>query len=134
MESVIIIGGGPAGIITAIQLKRYGIDPLVLEKKQLGGLLWNANLVENYPGFPRGITGVKLANLLVKHYNSYDIKTIYKEVQSIDFYNQIFTISTAKNTFSSKLLVIASGTVPNCFSSDLVSGVVSDKILYEIYQ
>jgi thioredoxin reductase (NADPH) len=51
IENVIIIGGGPAGIAAAIQLKRYGLDPLILERKALGGLLRNANLVENYPGF-----------------------------------------------------------------------------------
>ncbi|HIE03451.1 MAG TPA: FAD-dependent oxidoreductase, partial [Candidatus Latescibacteria bacterium] len=46
---VVVIGAGPAGVAAAIQLKRYGIKPLVFEKDRIGGLLWNANLVENYP-------------------------------------------------------------------------------------
>ena len=50
-----IIGGGPAGIAAAIQLKRYGSNPLLIEKDELGGSLLNANLVENYLGFPKGI-------------------------------------------------------------------------------
>ena len=56
-EEVIIVGAGPAGLATALQLERYGIKPLVVEKEHLGGLLHNANLVENYPGFPGGIPG-----------------------------------------------------------------------------
>ena len=50
IEDVVIIGAGPAGIATAIQLRRYGLEPLLLEKYHVGGLLVNANLVENYPG------------------------------------------------------------------------------------
>jgi len=61
--NVIIIGAGPAGIACAIQLKRYNINTIVLEKDKIGGLLKNANLVENYPGFPNGINGEKFVQL-----------------------------------------------------------------------
>ncbi len=61
---VVIIGGGPAGLAAAIQLQRYGIPSILLEKERLGGLLWSANLVENYPGFPAGVHGPKLAQLI----------------------------------------------------------------------
>ena len=60
---VVIIGAGPAGLAAAMQLKRQGIDPLVLERKLVGGLLLNANLVENYPGFVDGISGPDLVSL-----------------------------------------------------------------------
>ena len=60
---VAIIGAGPAGLAAAIQLQRYGIDALLLEAEAVGGLLRNANLVENYPGFPQGIPGMELARL-----------------------------------------------------------------------
>lgn len=61
---VVVIGGGPAGLAAAIQLRRYGIPFILLEKERLGGLLWNATLVENYPGFPAGVNGPKLAQLI----------------------------------------------------------------------
>src|SRR4030042_7192079 len=66
IEDIIIIGAGPAGLAAAIQLKRYGIRPLLFERAVVGGLLRNANLVENYPGFPRGITGPGLVKLFAR--------------------------------------------------------------------
>ncbi len=51
VENMVIIGAGPAGIAAALQLHRYGINPIILEKDKIGGLLRNADLVENYPGF-----------------------------------------------------------------------------------
>ncbi|MBM3324354.1 MAG: hypothetical protein FJY66_01665, partial [Calditrichaeota bacterium] len=59
-KDVVIIGAGPAGIATSIQLKRYHIEPELLEQEEVGGLLRNANWVENYPGFPEGISGAAL--------------------------------------------------------------------------
>ncbi|MFC1726893.1 FAD-dependent oxidoreductase, partial [candidate division KSB1 bacterium] len=56
-KDVIIIGAGPAGIAAAIQLRRYNIEPVVFEKNEIGGLLRNAGRIENYPGFPEGVTG-----------------------------------------------------------------------------
>ncbi|MCK4538908.1 MAG: NAD(P)-binding domain-containing protein, partial [Candidatus Krumholzibacteria bacterium] len=57
---LIIIGAGPAGIAAAIYLKRAGVDFVLLESGEPGGLLRNAFLVENYPGFPGGIKGAEL--------------------------------------------------------------------------
>ena len=59
MYDVGIIGSGPTGIAASIYLKRAGFDIISFERKKIGGLLINANLVENYPGFPKGISGKK---------------------------------------------------------------------------
>ena len=61
-EQVVIVGAGPAGIACAVQLRRYGLDPLLLEKDQPGGLLKNAWRIDNYPGYPEGIGGSALVN------------------------------------------------------------------------
>ncbi|HSQ35034.1 MAG TPA: NAD(P)-binding domain-containing protein, partial [Candidatus Binatia bacterium] len=58
---VMIIGAGPAGIAAAVQLRRSGIDFLLLEKHTVGGLLHEANLVENFPGVAKGLPGRILA-------------------------------------------------------------------------
>jgi thioredoxin reductase (NADPH) len=60
---VLVVGGGPAGLSAAGQLVRSGLRTMVFERARPGGLLWNAGRVENYPGFPGGISGPELASL-----------------------------------------------------------------------
>ncbi len=132
-EKVVIIGAGPAGIATAIQLKRYGIDPIIFEKNKIGGLLRNANLVENYPGFPNGISGLELVELFKKHLKKNPIKIIFEEVIKLDFKEKLYLMETSKRTFYSKIVVVATGTKPKKFTDFDVSKRFKDKIFYEIY-
>ncbi len=108
---VIIIGAGPAGIASAIQLKRSGIDPLIIEKDKCGGLLRNAFLVENYPGFYNSISGIKLMSYFTKHLEKLNIKPVFSEVINVNYAekNNLFTIKTNKETFKCKTVIIASG-------------------------
>ncbi len=110
-DKVAIIGAGPAGIACAVQLKRYGISPLLFEKSHVGGLLRNANLVENYLGFENGISGQILVENFSKHLEKLDIKPVFEEVTEVSF-EKFFTIKTAKNTYQPEILVVASGTKP----------------------
>jgi thioredoxin reductase len=111
---VAVIGAGPAGIAAAIQLKRFGIDPLVFEAEQIGGLLLNANLVENYPGFPGGISGIDLGNLMKAQFIDHNISLMKEKVLSVKYTQEKdnFELSTEKNKFSAEYLVVASGTKP----------------------
>ena len=84
-ERIGIIGGGPAGIACAIQLNRYGWEPVIFEKDALGGLLRNANLVENYLGFPFGISPDYLLESFEKHLLKYEIDIRYEEVIEVSF-------------------------------------------------
>ena len=90
INKVAIIGAGPAGISSAIQLKRFGIDPIVFESDQIGGLLHNANLVENYPGFPDGISGEKLCMLFIEQFNKCNTNIINEEVITLDYIDNEF--------------------------------------------
>ena len=109
-HDIIIIGGGPAGIACAVQLKRYGLSPLMIEKQNYpGGLIANANLIENYPGFPNGISGQAFIKLLEKHIVNFDVNILNEEILNVD-YNKNFIINTSSQTLESKLLVVASGT------------------------
>jgi thioredoxin reductase len=107
-----IIGAGPAGISAAIQLKRYGYEPLLFEKDRVGGLLWNANLIENYPGFPKGISGPKLIRLMEKQLINYQINVKYQYIDLIRKGHGYYSLLDGNNEFLSKYLVIASGTKP----------------------
>lgn len=132
VKEVAIIGAGPAGIATAIQLKRYGIEPIIFEKNRIGGLVLNANLVENYPGFPDGISGIDLVKLFKNHLHNLGINVHNSEVLELDFKNDVFLIKTKNKPFSSKILVIASGTKPKAPKLKIPKE-VKDRILYEVY-
>lgn len=133
MYQVAIIGAGPAGCATAIQLKRYGIDPIILEKSRVGGLLLNANLVENYPGFPKGITGVELASLLEEHLIGSNIEVKNLEVVGLDCDEESFLIETKEGSFKSQIVVIASGTRPKELTGLQIPEAARDRVIYEIY-
>ncbi len=112
VDDVVVIGAGPAGIAAAIQLKRYGVEPVVFEKDGIGGLLREANLVENYPGFPGGVSGAGLAHLFERHLEAAGVVVHAEEVLRADCAGGEFCIETPLRSVSSHILVIASGTTP----------------------
>lgn len=110
--SVVIIGAGPAGIATAIQLKRGGIDFVILEKEKIGGLLRSACYVENYPGFWKGISGPGLVNQLKKHLKKLEIKVQSECITNVKKEDHLFHITGQKHSYFAEYLVLATGTKP----------------------
>jgi thioredoxin reductase len=111
-ENVIIIGAGPAGSAAAIQLKRYGIPFLLLEKERVGGLLWNANLVENYPGFPAGVSGPRLVRLIEKQMDRLGVDVTVDSVLQRRYNATGFHVTTLQAEYHPRFLIVASGTKP----------------------
>lgn len=70
---LIMIGGGPAGLAAAIYGAREGIDCLVIEKSALGGQAGVTQRIDNYPGFPEGVGGAELADLIIQQVRRYDV-------------------------------------------------------------
>ena len=128
MHEVIIIGAGPAGISAAIQLKRFGINSIVIEKNKFGGLINNANLIENYLGFPKGISGSYFVKKIKKQFKKHKIPIKYEEVIKVNF-NKNFKIKTKKNTYNSRHLIIATGTKPKNLRN--IEN-IRNKIYYEV--
>ncbi len=129
--NVVVIGAGPAGISCAIQLKKYGIAPLIFEKNRIGGLLRNANLVENYPGFPDGLSGRELADKFRVHLGNAGLSPLYEKVCEVDFNKEFFTVKTGNTDYKSKILVIASGTMPKKPDIDVQKD-AENQIYYEV--
>jgi len=132
MIDVAIIGAGPAGLMTAIQLRRCGIAPLVLEGARLGGLLHNANLVENYPGFPQGITGPRLVKLFTAQARRLGVAVTFDEVIELDYNGKVFNLETRRDACQACLVVVASGTKPITFPQGLVPRAAQEQVFYEV--
>lgn len=115
-EEVVVVGAGPAGIAVAIQLRRCGIDPLVFEKERVGGLLRSANLIENYPGFPEGIKGSRLAEHFENQLKRHKVRVLEEEVMIADYSSGLFCVGSHSGKRETKYMVLASGTIPreNC--------------------
>ena len=116
----------------AMQLERQGISPLVFERKRVGGLLWNANWVENYPGFVEGITGPDLVKLFQDQAHRLGVKIILEEVVRAEFQDGLFRIATKGMDYQSTLLVAASGTVPKIFSLEMSSEGIKERVFLEV--
>lgn len=133
INDILIIGAGPSGIAAGIQLKRYGLEPLLLERHSIGGLLKNANLVENYPGFPGGISGPALVELFERQFFDLSIQINYEEVTKLDIKEgYLFLVETSKNVYYSRSVVVASGTQPRRFRDFEIPEVLNDYIFYEV--
>ena len=132
VHQVAIVGAGPAGIACAIYLKRAGINLLLLEHNTIGGLLVNANLVGNYPGFPNGITGERLAVLFRMHLHRCGIQVTKARVRRIERDGEDFRLHVDGSQFRSRYLVVATGTRAKSIKLRGLGGLIGVKIFYEV--
>jgi len=126
---VTIIGAGPAGIATAIQLKRCKVEFVLLEQDEIGGLVRNANLVENYPGFPNGVSGSELIKLFQKQLQNSGVKVSFEKVMNLEYRDNAFYTTTNIRVIKSTNAVIATGTKPKKLSTPTIN----NRIFYEVY-
>jgi thioredoxin reductase (NADPH) len=105
---VIIIGGGPAGLTAGLYTSRVGLKSLLMERGIVGGQIINATLVENYPGFPQGISGAELGSLMHQQAVKYGLEVVTAEVTGIA-QGQPYSISTTEGNFEATAIIIAAG-------------------------
>jgi len=106
---VIIIGGGPAGLTAGLYCARSRLDTLLIEKGIIGGQITNAERVENYPGFPKGISGMELGQLIYEQAISYGLETVLADVTGAALVRRRNMVSTSEGDFTSESIIIASG-------------------------
>src|SRR5688572_8175686 len=107
---VIVIGSGPAGCTAALYLSRANITPLVLEGMQPGGQLTITTDVENYPGFPEGILGPKLMELMRQQAERFGAKfSALEPVTSVNLRTHPFEVRTESKVYETPAVIIASG-------------------------
>ena len=129
----VIIGAGPAGIISAIQLKRAGFNIIIIEKNKICGLLKNANKIENYLGFPGSVKGKDLIALFYKQLLTFNIRPIKSEVLKIQNNdNNIFEIYTENNRYNARTVIVATGTNHVLAGIPGEKKLLRQKVFYEI--
>ncbi len=106
---VIIIGGGPAGLSAGLYTSRARLNSLLIERGVVGGQIADAELVENYPGFPEGISGAELGQLMHQQATKYGLQTLLTEVTGIELQGEKKVVATTKGSFTAKAVIIASG-------------------------
>lgn len=114
MKDIIIVGSGPAGHTASIYSARAGLSTLLFEGWMAGGVapggqLTTTNEIENFPGFPDGITGPKLMSDMKKHAEGQGVEFLMETVESIDLSKRPFTVKTSSREEQAKAVIIATG-------------------------
>jgi thioredoxin reductase (NADPH) len=106
---VIIVGSGPAGYTAAIYAARAELEPLVIAGLQFGGQLMLTTDVENYPGFPQGVTGPEMMELFQKQAERFGTEIIRDDVSVVDCSARPFGVKTADRSFTADAVILAMG-------------------------
>jgi len=106
---VVIIGGGPAGLTAGLYTSRAKLNSLLIEKRLVGGQIANAERVENYSGFPEGINGFELGQLMHQQATKYGLKTVTAEATGIELQEGQKVVKTTEGDFIAKAVIIAGG-------------------------
>jgi thioredoxin reductase (NADPH) len=109
MRNVVIIGSGCAGLTAAIYAARADLKPLVIRGLESGGQLSLTTLVENYPGFPKGVQGPELIDMMTHQAAEFGAEFIEGNVTAAELSRRPFVIEVGKERIDARTLIIASG-------------------------
>lgn len=118
-KKVIIIGSGPAGYTAAIYAARANLAPVMFEgffSGPAGGQLMTTTEVENFPGFPEGISGPELIENCRKQAIRFGTTMLAEDVESVDFSQRPFTVRGKKQQFLADVVIICTGATANRLS------------------
>lgn len=106
---IVIIGGGPAGLTAGIYTSRARLSSLLIEEMAAGGRIVDAGLVENYPGFSQGVSGLELAEAMQQQAAKFGLETLTAEVTGLELKGRQKIIKTSEGDIAAKAVIIASG-------------------------
>jgi len=109
MRNVVIIGSGCAGLTAAIYAARANLKPLVIRGLEAGGQLTLTTLVENFPGFPKGVQGPELIERMQNQAAEFGAEFMEGHVSRADLSRRPLVIEAESETIQTRTLIIASG-------------------------
>lgn len=124
MENVIIIGAGPAGYTAAIYAARADLSPLMFEGSQPGGQLTTTTDVENFPGFPKGVTGPELMAAMREQAVRFGTRVETKHVDRVDLSGSPYKVFVGDAAYEAKTVIVATGATAKRL------GLASEQALY----
>lgn len=109
---LVIIGGGPAGLTAGLYAARARIKTLLIEKTNLGGQTVITDWIENYPGFPEGISGTDLTLKMQAQAEQFNLEIEYDEVSALDLSQPEKKIQLTEKTLLAHAIILATGAAP----------------------
>ncbi len=109
---VVIIGGGPAGLTAGIYAGRADLKTVIVEKGLPGGQIAQTDEVENYPGFPEGISGPELANRMAEQAKKFGAEIVMDEVTGLEVQPDGFLVKGFEKNYKGRTVIIATGANP----------------------
>jgi thioredoxin reductase (NADPH) len=108
-RKIVVVGSGPAGYTAAIYAARAELAPVVVAGVQFGGQLMLTTDVENYPGFPGGVSGPEMMELFQKQAERFGTKVLLEDASLVDLSQRPFRIATAEHRFTADAVILATG-------------------------
>lgn len=109
VHDVVIIGGGVAGLSAGLYAARWRLKAFLIERMAAGGQIINADVIENYPGFPNGTTGIELATALEEQATKNGLQYGFGEVVSLDVTKRPMVVRTQDEEHLARSIIVAVG-------------------------
>jgi len=107
---MIILGGGPAGLTAGLYASRARLNTLLIENGLFGGQMTTTETIDNYPGFPEGVTGEELSRLMEEQAKRFGMETVNEEVVEVKLEGAQKLVRTTESSYTCKALIICTGT------------------------
>jgi thioredoxin reductase (NADPH) len=109
VRDVIIVGSGPAGYTAGLYTARANLSPLLIEGSQFGGALMNTTEVENFPGFPDGVQGPELMDMMRKQAEKFGAEILTDDATELDLTGEVKRVIVGGEAHLAKTVILAMG-------------------------